>query len=255
MKRAAVAAPALSLAAMLALASPAAAADGSAQGDLTPVPVNGVEGSGEAMMTVEGTTLSFTLAAQGLLADAPHAAHIHFGADARHECPTAEEDANGDGFLTTSEGAPAYGGIVVSLTTEGDTSPDSGLAVDRFATGPDFEYMRGDVEVSEEVASAIVAGDTVAVVHGVDHDGDGAYSAGERGMSDLDDTLPGEATDPALCGVLNASQMSGMPEGGADTGAGATSGIENIGLIGAGGIALLGGAALIARRRLAADNS
>ena len=27
---------------------------------------------------------------RGLLADNPHAAHIHFGADARHECPAAE---------------------------------------------------------------------------------------------------------------------------------------------------------------------
>jgi len=263
MKRAAVAAPALSLAAMLALASPAAAADGSAQGDLAPVPVNGVEGSGEGMLTVEGTTLSFTLAAQGLLADAPHAAHIHYAEESMNTCPTAdaattaealEGETNPDEHLTTTEGAPFYGGIVVSLTTSGDTSPDSGLAVDRFATGPDIEYMRGDVEVSEEVAADILSGETVVVVHGVDYDSDGAYSMGERGVSDLDPALPGEATDPALCGVMAASQMS-MPEGGVDTGDGATSGIENIGLIGAGGIALLGGAALIARRRLAADNS
>ena len=267
MKRAALAAPALSLAAMLAMASPAAAADGSAQGNLTPVPVNGVEGSGEATMTVEGTTLTFTLAAQGLLADAPHAAHIHFGADARHECPTEADnnaeaiadptnpETNPEAHLTTTEGAPAYGGIVVSLTTSGGTTPGDGLAVDRMPMGAEFEVMRGDVQVSEEVANAIVAGDSVVVVHGVDHDGDGAYSMGERGASDLDPALPGEATDPAICGVLAASQMSGMPQGGVDTGDGATSGVENIGLIGAGGIALLGGAALIARRRLAADNS
>ena len=31
------------------------------------------------MVEISGTTLSFTLAAQGLLATLPHAAHIHFG--------------------------------------------------------------------------------------------------------------------------------------------------------------------------------
>jgi hypothetical protein len=39
------------------------------------------------------------------------------------------------------------------------------------------------------------------VVHGVDYNGDGTYSGEE--MSDLDPSLPTEATDPALCGVLD----------------------------------------------------
>jgi hypothetical protein len=262
MKRAALTAPVLGLAALLASAAPAAAAEGSAQADLTPVAVNGVDASGSAMAEISGTTLSFTLAAQGLLADAPHAAHIHFGADARHECPS-EDDNNAEALegeqtpedhMTVTEGAPAYGGIVVSLTTEGDTSPDSGLAVDRFGVGDDIEYSRGDVEVDEATADAVVAGDAVVVVHGVDHNDNGEYDAGDRGVSDLDPSLPGEATDPAICGVLNASQMSGMPSGGVDTGAGSTTGIENAGLIGAGGLAVVGGAALLARRRFSTDS-
>lgn len=247
--RAAIAAPVLGLAALLASAGPALAADGSVQGDLSPIPVNGVDGSGEAMVEIAGTTLTFTLAAQGLLADAPHAAHIHYAEDARNGCPTESDNGDGDAFLTTTEGAPAYGGIVVSLTNAGDTSPGSGLAVDRFAVGPDFEYSRGDVQVTEEIAEDILSGEAVVVVHGVDHDADGAYSMGERGASDLDPALPGEATDPALCGVLNVSQMSGMPAGGVDTGAGSTSGTENVVLLGAGGLAAAGGALLLARRR------
>ena len=256
-KRAALAVPAVSLAALVAAAAPASAADGSAQARLKPVVVNGVEATGTGMAEIKGTTLSFTLAAQGLLADAPHAAHIHFGADARHECPTEadntaaalEGETNPEEHLTTTDGAPAYGGIVVSLTKTGDTSPDSGLAVDRFAVGDDFEYSRGDVEVTQEVADAITSGQAVVVVHGVDHNNNGTYDAGKRGVSDLDPSLPGEATDPAICGVLQASQMSGMPAGGVDTGAGSTSGYENVGLIGAGAVALLGGAVLIIRRR------
>ncbi len=96
------------------------------------------------MVKVTGASLDFTLAASDL-ADGPHAAHIHFGADARHECPTAAEDADGDGRLSTTEGGGAYGPVVVSLTRTGDTSPASVLAVDRFAAGTSISYMRGGV--------------------------------------------------------------------------------------------------------------
>jgi hypothetical protein len=262
--RTVVAAPVLGFAALLAFAGPAAAAEGSVQASLAPVPVNPVDGSGQAMVEISGTTLSFTLAAQGLMADVPHAAHIHYGETARNECPTATDnnaaalpgETNHEDHVTTTEGAPAYGEIVVSLTKTGDTSPASGLAVDRFAVGADFEYSRGDVQVTEELAEDILSGESVVVIHGVDYDGDGAFSAGDRGMSDLDPTLPGEATDPALCGVLNASQMGDMPAGGVETGAGSTTGVENIGLIGTGvgAVAAAGGVALFARRRFSTDN-
>ena len=246
----------LAAAAAVALSvGPAFAADGFVSANLKPVAGNGVDGSGTAMVEVQGNKITVTMAANGLLPDNPHAAHIHFGAEARHECPVLSDDTNGDGHLTTSEGGPAYGDIVVSLTKTGDTSPDSGLAVDRFAATGDFEYERGDVQVTEDVAAAVVSGDAVVVIHGVDYDGDGTYSAGERGMSDLDDSLPGEATDPAICGVLNASQMGEMPSGGVSTGGGSTTGTENAGLIGLGAAAAVGGGiALIARRRTATDS-
>ena len=262
--RTAVAAPVLGFAALLAFPGPAAAAEGSVQATLAPVPVNPVDGSGQAMVEISGTTLSFTLAAQGLLEDVPHAAHIHYGETARNECPTAADnnaaplsgETNEHDHFTTTEGAPAYGEIVVSLTRTGDTSPDSGLAVDRFAVGSEFEYSRGDVQVTEELAEDILSGESVVVIHGVDYDGDGAFSPGDRGVSDLDATLPGEATDPALCGVLNASQMGDMPSAGVETGAGSTTGTENVVLIGAGvgAVAAAGGVALFARRRFSTDN-
>lgn len=248
-QRIALAVPALAAAAVLAVAGPALAADGAAQAELTPVVLNGVDATGTGMAEISGTTLSFTLAAKGLLADAPHAAHIHFGAEARHLCPIATDDAADDGTINTTDGDPAYGPIVVSLTNTGDTSPDSGLAVDRFGVGDDFEYSRGDVTVSQEVADAVIAGQGVVVVHGVDHNDSGVYDGDV--MSDLDPTLPTEATDPAICGVLLA-----MPAGGVDTGAGTTSGLENAGLITAGGLlVILGGAALVARRRRLVTNA
>ena len=251
--RAAMTVPVVGLTALLATAGPAAADEGSVRGDLTPIPVNNVNATGTAMVEVNGTALSFTLAVQGLLEGAPHAAHIHFSDSARNECPNASDntaaalngETNPEEHFTTTEGAPAYGDIVVSLTKSGDTSPESGLAVDRFASEGSFEYSRGGVQVSEEVAQAILDGRAIVVVHGVDYDGDRTYSMGERGESDLKPGLPAEATDPALCGILGATPAGGVAAGdGSSTDAGTT--LPYV----LGGVALsaAGGAAFAARR-------
>ncbi|WP_344193983.1 CHRD domain-containing protein [Pedococcus aerophilus] len=213
----------------------AQAADGNTMATLRPVALNGVKGSGTAMVTVSGTRIDVTMAANGLLPDNPHAAHIHFGADARHECPVAADDAKNDGTINTTDGGPAYGPIVVSLTKTGDTSPKSGLAVDRFDTAPGgkINYERGSINVSSDVAQAITEGKAVVVVHGVDHNDNGKYDGETK--SDLDPSLPTEATDPAICGVLNAA-----PAGGMDTGAGGTGSGTNESML------LLGGGLLVA---------
>lgn len=213
----------------------ASAADGNVNANLTPVALNGVNASGTAMVSVHGNSIDVTMAASGLLANSPHAAHIHFAAAARHECPAASEDKNGDGQLNTTEGGPAYGDIVVSLTKTGDTSPASGLAVDRFDTAPGgkISYQRGSITVKPEIAQAIVDGKSVVVVHGVDHNHDGKYDGAAK--SDLDPKLPTEATDPAVCGVLRPA-----PAGGMNTGAGGSSDQNNEGML------LLGGGLLLA---------
>lgn len=248
-QRAAIAAPALGLAALLAVAGPAMAADGSTQANLKAL--NGSNASGTAMVDVTGNTITVTMAARGLVPNMPHAAHIHFSAEARHECPTTADDTDGNGHLNTTEGGPAYGAVVVSLTKTGDTSAKSVLAVKRFdtAAGGKISYERGSIHVSSAVAKAIKAGQSVVVVHGVDYNKDGKYDGSAK--SDLDPSLPTEATDPAICGVLNVSQMSSMPNGGVETGSGSTVGVEDAGLIGLGSIAVLGGLGLVARRRFA----
>jgi hypothetical protein len=195
---------------MALLAAPAGAdpdhyGDNEVVAHLAPVPGNGVQGAGKATVEFEdgGQIDRFELSAWGLLAGAPHAAHIHYGDEARNECPGLGDDTNGDGRLNTTEGVPAYGPIAVSLTTEGDTSPASGLAIDRFDTADDgtLDYSReGLIATSDEVARAIAAGEGVVVIHGVDYNGDGVYSGDVP--SDLAPSLPTEATDPALCGVL-----------------------------------------------------
>ena len=187
------------------VAIPAVAAakssDSTLNANLTSLNNSGVTGT--ATVTVSGNKLDASIDATGLLADAPHAAHIHFGATALHECPTQAADG-GDGQLTTGEGLPFYGPVVVSFTTSGDTSPASVLAIDRFSTAPGgvIDYDRDGIKTQRAVAKAIAAGQGVVVIHGVDYNNSGAYDF-DAGISDLDSTLPAEATDLAACGVLN----------------------------------------------------
>jgi hypothetical protein len=168
-------------------------------------PLNNSGAAGHAMVRTHFRKLHVDVHAHGLVKGMPHAQHIHWGATARHECPTAaKDDANGDFRLTTAEGVPAYGPVAVSLTKRGDTSPASGLAVTRFPTAPEgkVNYER-TTRTSKAVARAIRRGDAVVVIHGVDYNGNGAYDFESAGASELDPSLPAEATDPAVCGVLH----------------------------------------------------
>ncbi len=158
---------------------------------------------GHSHVRVRGSELDVKLQARGLVADAPHAFHIHHGEQARHECPTIADDSNRDGKLSTVEGAPAYGPVAVSLTLFGDTSAASVLAIDRFSTAPKgkIHYKRHGIMVSSDLAGDIRDEESVVVVHGVDYNGNGVYDAA-AGMSELNPKLPREATDPAACGPL-----------------------------------------------------
>ncbi|MGY1813555.1 hypothetical protein [Blastococcus sp. SYSU D00820] len=200
--------------------------------------LNGSGASGTGMVTLDGTRATVMIEASGLLAGAPHAQHFHIGAQGT--CPTDADDTDGDGFVSVTEGAPFYGAIGSSLTTTGDTSPDSGLAIDRFPTDGAISYER-TFEVTPDVAAAFEDGTAVLVLHGVDKDGSGTYDGDVK--SDLDPSLPMEATAPAACGAFAASQMGTAPGGGAETGGGSTAGLEEQAAIGVGALALVGAAA------------
>lgn len=235
---------------LLAMTGASAAEGGSYQADLSALNASGVSGTG--MVTLDGNTATVMIEASGLLAGAPHAQHFHIGAQGT--CPTDADDKDGDGFVSVTEGAPFYGAIGSSLTLTGDTSPDSGLAIDRFPTDGTISYER-TFEVTDDVHKAFDAGTAVIVLHGVDKNGSGTYDGDIK--SDLDPSLPMEATAPAACGGLKAAQMGTAPSGGAETGAGSTSGIENQGAIGVGALAAVGAAAAgaVAYRRRSADQA
>ncbi|GAA3983439.1 hypothetical protein [Thermobifida alba] len=204
----------------LAAAAPAHA-DGAAvlHANLSPVNQSGAHGT--AKVTVKGTRVTVHIESGGLLAHSPHAQHFHIGGQHRCAPPEAADDITDDGRLSTTEGEPYLGGVRISLTTEGDTSPASALAIDRMPVADahgTVEYHR-TFEVPEDVAAALRSGKAVLEQHGVDHNGNGTYDFQGAGKSDLDPSLPAEATDPATCGELVPAPRGGMAAGAGGTAA------------------------------------
>ena len=216
-----------SLAAMLAAATlgagPALAGGASSGSEQTVAlranlrPLNRSGAQGHATAVAHGEVIrQIDVHVAGLSPDAPHAQHIHYGDDARNECPSVgRDDTNRDAIIDTIEGLPAYGPIVVSLTTSGDTTPASALDVSRFpvATNGSYRYSRSGIPftavngtgytggngTAEQIADSIREGEGVIVIHGVDQNGNGVYDGPK---STLAPSLPQEATLPAACGVL-----------------------------------------------------
>lgn len=206
--------------------------------------INGSGASGSYSMTLSGSSATITEKVSGLASQFsgmpyPHVQHIHGGAQGK--CPTTAADTSGDGVISTTEGAPAYGGILTSLTTSGDSSPAAGTNLKTAPSGASYTYKR-TLQLDAATLAAVKGGTAVIVVHGLDPAKIPAAAQNEK--SDLVPSLPLAATSPALCGVLTASQMSSVPSGAANTGGGSTAGLQHEGLLG-------GGAALVAAGALA----
>lgn len=235
-------------------ASMAMAADGTYDGSMSSLNDSGASGS--AQVTVDGLEVTVDISGTGFTPDAPHAQHLHGDASGKNfVCPTADDvaelDEDGDGLLSTPEAAKFYGGVLIALTTEGDTSADSALAVDRFPVADsegNLEYSR-TFTVTQDVADNLA--NLHIVDHGVDVDGSGTYDGDAK--SPLDDSLPLEATLPAACGALGDAQTEAMPEGGVQTGnaMGDTSTAVVYGSVALAAAAAAGGVVLVNRRRTA----
>src|SRR5829696_6772823 len=169
--------------------------------DLNPLNRSGAEGY--AILEKEGKKKVATeIHTKGLAPKLPHAQHIHGFKKALSECPTLALSGR-DNLITTVEGLPSYGPIQVSLTTRGDTSPNSALAVDRFpvANAKGTVNYERTLMVSADVAKNL--GKKAIVQHGVVLNDNGRYDFKAAGKSELDPSLPQEATIPATCGVIN----------------------------------------------------
>jgi hypothetical protein len=173
-------------------------------------------------------------------------------------CPDMSADTNHNGYVSTEEGMPIYGDIFISLTTKGDVSPASGLAVDRFPVAD----AKGNLKYDRTIPAADLPKGTIAhlkdlhiVQHGIDANGNHKYDMAGLGESTLAKAaglsgIPEEATDPALCGMVSGAAVGSVPVGGVATGDGSTRNTATT-WYGIGGLGLLGAIAtyVISRRR------
>ena len=203
---------------------------------------NGSGTTGTATVRVDGNQLTVTVNATGASPNLAHAQHIHLGG--KGVCPDASADKNKDGIISATEAEPFTGPAKISLTTEGDTSMNSMLALERFpiadANGR-ITYQRTFTVPAGVDVSSLENG--VVEIHGIAKlSGDPAvYDGGVK--RDLDPNFPAETTTPAACGALSAA-----PVGGANAGGGSTAGFESVGLAAGGASALIVGTALATRR-------
>lgn len=174
---------------------------------LNPVPHNpakdgGSDAHGIVAIEQHGNQVHVKILATGLAKGLPHAEHLHGVVIGGNTCPTLADDKDGNGLIDTAEGVPAYGSVQVSLTTSGDTSPASALAVDRFPVADANSAVVYDrtIQVSDELANNIEH--LHVVLHGVDVNNNGKYDF-DAGKSSLDPSLPLEATLPAACGGIS----------------------------------------------------
>lgn len=235
-----------------------ASADESYQMELTDTSGNQSGSSSTAQLSIDGDSFTIKIQGKGFTPNSPHAQHFHgsFSDDKKFTCPTPAADKDGDGQVNTEEGLPAYGDVILSLTTEGDTSPKSGLAIDRMPTAD----AKGNLSYTRTIELPAGAGAKLknlhVVQHGLDANGNDKYDTEALGESSFAKSLgvngiPEEATNPATCGTVTGASTGEMPSGGVDTGDGTTGGIESGGMFGLAGAAFAAaGGALLYRRRL-----
>ncbi len=170
-----------------------------------PAADGGSNASGRAKLRLRGSSLDVLLKGRGLSPNLPHAAHIH---GKNHpeiaSCPGPNRRVGGvsDSLIETVDGIADYGPILVSFTTSGDTSPDSGLALARMPVAQDngkFTFRR-NIPVPSEVADHL--DEKHIVIHGHDIDGDGGYDAGP--ITALG--APLEAELPVACGEIRSQR-------------------------------------------------
>jgi serine/threonine protein kinase len=185
-----------------------------ATSDLGPVPYSKVQGTGEAVVQLDGDVATVSVKSNGLL-NAQHAMHFHAGTRGVCPPPRAARDHGGHLAIATSDGVPWYGPPVTALTTSGDTSPKKSLlAFTRFPSVGSIDYHRR-FPLRPVVASYIRHKNAVVIVHGIDYNRNGIYDFSALDRSELKRSLPAETTAPALCGALvPAGKKTGQVGGG-----------------------------------------
>ena len=249
----------------LTIGTPPAWAETTVEARLQAVNDSGVKGRATLTAHDDGS-LTVVLRGTGYVPEQPHAQHVHGSLGSRHfMCPSMANDKDGDGVVTNEEGTGEYGAIFLALTTRGDTTPESGLSIDRMPVAD----ASGRVDYRRRIAAADVPDRLLAnlnhvhvVQHGIDTNGNGRYDLAALGPSTFARNLglgrvPEEATNPASCGVVTGARAPVPPQGGIETGDGGTHAVHgsvagsstvgvNGALAGLGGLLIAVAAALVA---------
>ena len=189
--------------------------------------VNNTGATGTANITLDNAgNLTVVINASGLAPNLPHPQHLHGSHDATEtHCPAAG-DNDGDGFISVEEGVPEYGDVFVSLTTTGDTTFTSALAINRMPKAD----AKGNLTYRRTIPAADLPPDTAEhlrdlhiVQHGIDANHNGQYDLAGLGESSFARSLgvpniPEEETDPATCGLPATAAAANAPTGGVATG-------------------------------------
>jgi hypothetical protein len=189
---------------------------------------SGVTGTASLTATDDGG-LKVVIHGRGFVPGIPHAQHIHGSMGGGHYmCPSSADDTDGDGLLTNEEASGEYGNVFFALTTRGDTSPRSGLALDRMPVADSaghLDYVR--TFSAAQLPKGLLAhlSQVHVVQHGIDVNNNGRYDMAGAGVSTFAKNLgvngvPEEATDPASCGVVTGAMAPMSPKGGVETGGG-----------------------------------
>jgi hypothetical protein len=225
----------------LAWSAGAAVADTSVHARILPTNHSGVHGTATLTAHDDGS-LTVVVHSRGLLPGEHHAQHIHGSQSKSHfMCPTMADDTNHDGVLTNEEATGEYGVIYLALTTHGDASAKSGLAIDRMPVADSkgrIDYQR--TFSASQLPDGLLANLSAlhVVQHGIDVNHNGKYDVQGAGVSTFAKNLgvpgvPEEATDPASCGMVLGAGATVSPHGGVETGGGPATGVDR-GLVGAG---------------------
>ncbi|CAN5775957.1 hypothetical protein BH24CHL6_BH24CHL6_08800 [soil metagenome] len=143
---------------------------------------------GRAILLLRGDQLTVRLHVNGVEPGLPHLQHIHgFEGTTESQCPPPSADENMDGLISVGEGAVFYGPVFVkTLSTNGAQEPLN-LEIAPVASGGGSYSYSFTFQVEGD---ALDVADESIVVHGLDLNGDGAYS---NFM---------EASLPVLCGEI-----------------------------------------------------
>ena len=177
--------------------------------NLQPVALNPGHVVGHANIVRVGNQITVDVVATGLTPGLPHAMHIHGRLQAANECPPASADTGTgdalaptenfipgtpDGLISVAEGAPFYGPVQVSFTTEGHaTDASTAFALGDFAAADAHGILRYHRTFTVPADIAATLGTLHIVIHGKDLTTPGQYT------SFL------EATLPVACGNINGN--------------------------------------------------